>query len=94
MAAMRARMPGAAAERWDLLCSGKRLAREDEHKVEPLCRWIHAYGPAHGFRVPNVAERARHMGLGTYLWRLATVCDPQLTPRQIFDIQGNSFDHR
>ena len=51
--------------------------------------WIAAHGAALGFRTPNIAERARVMGMAPYL---ASLQQLGLDEYHIFNAQGNSFD--
>ena len=60
-----------------------------EHEALPTVSWIAAHGTRHGCRIPNVAERARGMGMGAYLHSLGQLGLDEL---QMFNAQGNSFD--
>ena len=51
-----------------------------------MIEWITRHGPAHGLRIPSIAERSRALGLEPYLHTLG------LTDREAYDAQGNAFD--
>jgi hypothetical protein len=87
-ARIRALLPIELRAGWTLVERG--LANScREHEELPTVSWIAAHGARHGFRIPNVAERARGMGMGAYLHSLGQL---GLDEFQMFNGQGNSFD--
>ena len=82
----------AALASWDIirqLTAGTLHSMSPEEAEEaclPAARWIAEHGPAHGFRAPSLAERTRALDLDPYFALLA------LSPRDLFDAQGNHFD--
>ena len=89
MATVRARirriLPPELRNAWALLHRGTARG-EDEREAERATEWIGRYGQQHGFRPPNLGERSRVTGSACYLESLG------LTPRALFDGQGNHFD--
>ena len=77
---------------WDLLLSNSYFDRDEERVLLPLLLWMDEVGYTHGFRRPDVRERARNMGMEEYLEELASVVQPPMTHREMFNLQGNSFD--
>ena len=77
-------LPTALHEGWRLICTGG--TRSNEAPAERVAEWIDTHGRQHGFRTPTVQERARCIGHAGYQLELG------LTPRQLFDGQGNHFD--
>ena len=57
-----------------------------EQEADSVASWISQHGEGMGFRVPNVRERGRAMGMAVYLDELG-LCETEL-----YDAQGNSFD--
>eukprot|EP00969_Alexandrium_andersonii_P307138 13577026-Alexandrium_andersonii.AAC.1 len=58
-----------------------------ETAAEHVATWIDTQGRALGFRTPTASERARALGLETYLVAL------NLPRRALYDAEGNSFDY-
>ena len=73
---------------WLLIERG--LATGDrEREAIRTAAWIAAHGEESRFRTPNVAERARAMGMAAYLDSLRRLGMDDL---QLFNAQGHSFD--
>ena len=60
---------------WGILCVKDKFSHGEEVVMVPLQDWIHCHGPAHGFRIPNVRGRARHLGMEGYLRGFAHVTE-------------------
>ena len=90
-AAIAGRMPAGLRPLWGRLATGLYQANtQSEDDLTCVCAWISVHGPAAGFRIPNVQERARNMGMEAYIRDLARLGD--LTEKEVFDAEGNSFD--
>lgn len=80
-----AQLPPALRPAWNSIARGL-VNRDSEQQAEVVADWISQHGPERGFRIPNVRERSRAMGMAAYLQEL------QLDERELYDGQGNSFD--
>jgi hypothetical protein len=75
--AIRAKLPTEVREGW-MVIARNMLNGQNERGAEDAAAWIARHGEAAGLRVPNVRERARAMGMGSYLnefgtWRARNV---------------------
>ena len=82
--AIRAQLPVEVREGW-MTIARNMITGQNERGAEDAAAWISRHGPTVGFRVPNVRERARAMGMGSYLDELG------LSEQELYDAQGNSF---
>jgi len=78
-------LPRQCHEGWVSIRRGD-LTPATEPAATVTAQWIAQHGAAHGFRIPNTAERGRAMGMLPYLAGLG------LDDRTLFDAQGNAFD--
>jgi hypothetical protein len=81
--AVRREMPERLRPGWDAIAFGRQGGAA---WADGAAAWLAEHGPVLGIRAPNVAERARAMGLAQYLALL------NLTEAAMYDAQGNSFD--
>ena len=70
---------------WDLLWK-TRASGDNEAGCLAVAQWICEHGAEHGFRPPNVTERARTFGIEEYMNQLG------LDPWDAFNALGNAFD--
>ena len=78
-------LPPELRQGWKHICEAT-CRDEDEGPAILTAQWINRHGEQHGFRTPRIGERARTIGSTHYQRQL------NLTPRQLFDAQGNHFD--
>ena len=79
-------LPSSLRAGWRLLCSGHLHHSSQERTAIRVARWLSLHGPAAGFRIPTVVERARGYGMESYLLGFG------LSERALFDAEGNMFD--
>ncbi|MFM7989351.1 MAG: hypothetical protein ACKPKO_59560, partial [Candidatus Fonsibacter sp.] len=72
---------------WMLMARGM-VNAQSERDAEEVAAWISEHGEAAGFRIPNVSERGRAMGM------IGTCQQLKLAPHELYDAQGNSFDRQ
>jgi len=83
--AIKVRLPVHLRQGWGLLARNT-MSPQSERDTEEVASWISVHGAEQGFRVPNVRERGRAMGMMAYLNEL------ELGEQELYDAQGNSFD--
>ena len=80
----------AHVDSWRALCrTGARGAHEESCLL--AAQWICEHGEGHGFRIPNVGERAEAFDIRPYVEELMRL---RLSARDAFNAIGNAFDHR
>ena len=82
---IRTLLPTDARAGWAAIVA-RRIGAGNEGMAEAATCWIVDHGASHGFRVPNVRERARVMGMEPYLEQL------ELSEFDTYQAEGNSFD--
>lgn len=80
-------MPGELRAGWDAVTQGA-FAGPASRAALQAAAWLTQQGAAFGVRTPSVAERARALGVETYMAAL------QLPEAAGYDAQGNAFDFR
>ena len=67
--AIKSKLPPEVRAGW-MVIARNMVHGPSERSAEEAAAWISRHGKAAGFRTPNVRERARAMGMGSYLTEL------------------------